>query len=208
MERSTILSRLVPGIYRDDVFRHWLKITAVAFVVMVVGSYVVGMAAPDLAAKVYDWMAETAQSAEIQTDDGGFSGLSIFLHNFRAMMFTILYGLIPFIYLPALLLGLNAMSLGFVGAHCANNGLSFWTYLAGILPHGIFELTAVVLAMSSGFYLCAMVSRRIRTKQKGLIRTSFALTAQLLFLHIAPLLLIAAFVEAHVTPAILKAVMG
>lgn len=208
MERSPVLFRLLPGIYHDGVFRHWLKITAIAFIVMVAGSYVVGLFVPDLAADVYNWMVETAQSAEIQSDDGGFSALSIFLHNFMAMMFAILYGLIPFVYLPALLLGINTMALGFVGAYCVNNGLSIFVYLAGILPHGIFELSAVVLALSAAFYLCANVTRRIRTKEKGIVRTAFSLIAQLLFLHIGPLLLIAAFVEAHVTPAILRAIIG
>ena len=208
MSSSSGLSRFLPGIYRDEVFRHWLRITAIAFVLMIVGSYIVGLLVPKLAADVHGWMADTAQSAEIQEDDGSFSALALFLHNFRAMMSTILYGLIPFIYLPALLLGINAMALGFVGAYCANNGLSVLIYLAGVLPHGIFELTAIVLALSAGFFLCANVTRRIRTREKGIVRASFALTAQLLFLHIAPLLLIAAFVEAHVTPAILRVVMG
>ena len=208
MEKSSGLPRFLPAIYGDKAFRHWLHLTAAAFAVMIVGSYIVGLLAPNLAADVYGWMSDTAQSAEIQNEDGGISALALFLHNLRAMMFTLLYGLIPFIYLPALLLGINALSLGLIGAHCVNNGMSLLVYLAGILPHGIFELSAVVLALSAGFYLCANVTRRIRTKEKGVIRTSFVLTTQLLFLHIAPLLLIAAFVEAHITPAILRAVMG
>ena len=208
MEHSSGLSRLLPAIYRDSSFRHWLKITAIAFVIMVVGSYVAGLLLPDLAAKIYDWMAQTAQSSGMQNDDGSFSAFSIFLHNFQAMMFTILYGLLPFLYLPALLLGINAMSLGFVGAHLVNTGVPITLYLAGILPHGIFELTALVLALSAGFFLCDAVTHRLRTKEKGIIRTAFPQTAQLLFVHVAPLLLIAAFVEAYVTPAILGALMG
>ena len=52
------------------------------------------------------------------------------------------------------------------------------------------------------------MTRRIRTKEKGIVRNAFSLTVQLLFLHIGPLLLLAALVEAYVTPAILRAVMG
>lgn len=208
MDRSSGFSRFLPGIYRDDVFLHWLRLTAAAFAGMIVGSYAVGLIAPNIAEQVYGWMVDAAQEAEIQNEDGSFSALPIFLHNFRAMIFSILYGLIPFIYLPALLLGINTMTLGFVGAYCVNNGMSIFVYLAGILPHGIFELTAVVLSLSGAFYLCASVTRRIRTKEKGIVRNAFSLTVQLLFLHIGPLLLLAALVEAYVTPAILRAVMG
>ncbi|MBQ2061269.1 MAG: stage II sporulation protein M [Oscillospiraceae bacterium] len=204
MEGSSGASRLLPAIYGDGVFRHWLRITAAAFAVLVVGSYLVGLMAPTLAADVYRLMSETVQEAGIRNDDGSFSALTIFLHNFLATVYTVLYGFIPFIYLPALLLGVNAMGLGFVGAHCVNNGLSVFVYLAGVLPHGVFELTAVVLALSAGFYLCATVNRRIREKEKGVVGKALVLCAQLLLLHVTPLLLLAAVIEAYVTPALLR----
>ncbi len=204
MERSSGPARLLPAIYGDGVFRRWLRITAVAFAVLVVGSYLVGLMAPTLAADVYRLMSETVQEAGIRNDDGSFSAVTIFLHNFLAMLYTILYGFIPFIYLPALLLGVNAMGLGFVGAHCVNSGLSVFVYLAGVLPHGVFELTAVVLALSAGFYLCATVTRRIREKEKGVVGKALVLCAQLLFFHVTPLLLLAAVIEAYVTPALLR----
>jgi stage II sporulation protein M len=207
MDRSPVALRFLPAIYRDQIYLYWLRITAIAFVALIVGSYIVGRLVPDLATDVYGWMTEMVKNAEIQNDDGSFSALTIFLHNFLAMMYTVLYGLIPFLYLPALLLGVNALGLGFVGAYCVNGGMSIFVYLTGILPHGIFELSAVVLALSAGFYLCARVTHRIRSKEKGVIRNAFALCAQLLFLHVGPLLLIAAFIEAHVTPAILRALM-
>lgn len=207
MERTSGISRLLPGIYRDEAFRRWLRITGVAFVALTVGSYAVGALKPDLAASVYQWLSESARESGVQDEAGNISALSLFVHNIRAMMFIILYGAIPFIYLPALLLGVNAAGLGFVGAHCTNNGLSLLVYLAGVLPHGIFELTAVVLSLSAGFYLCEYVTKRIRTKEKGVAIAAFSRTAQLLFLHIAPLLLVAALIEAYVTPAILRAVM-
>lgn len=208
MEHSSVFSRQLPGIYGDSAFRRWLKNTAIAFLVLTVGSYVAGLLMPDLSEKIYTIMAESAKNAGIQNDDGSFSAFPIFLHNFRSLMFTILYGLLPYIYLPALLLGINAFSLGFVGAYCVKHGMSLGIYLVGILPHGIFELTAVVLAMSAGFYLCAAVTHRLRTKEKGVVVRAFSLTAQLLFMHITPLLLVAAFVEAYVTPCLLRMVAG
>ena len=208
MERSSGASRFFPAIYRDGVFLCWLRNTAVAYGVLIVGSYVLGLLKGDLAASVYQWMAENAAASGVQDESGGISAMTLFLHNFRAMMSIMLYGVIPFLHLPALLLGINAMSLGFVGAHCVNNGLSLFVYLVGVLPHGIFELTAVVLALSASFYVCAYATKRIRTKEKGIFMAAFSRAAQLLFLHIAPLLLIAALIEAYVTPSILRAVMG
>ena len=208
MDRTSGASRFFPVIYKDGIFLRWLRIAAAAFVALAVGSYAVGRLKVDLADSVFRWLSETAAATGVRDEDGQISALSLFLHNFRAMMSIILYGILPFVYLPALMLGINAMSLGFVGAYCVNNGLTPLVYLAGVLPHGVFELTAVTLALSAGFYLCEYATKRIRTKEKGLLKAAFSRAAQLLFLHIAPLLLLAALIEAYVTPALLRAVMG
>ena len=204
MENSSGASRLMPGIYRDGTFRHWLTVCAVAFAVLSVGSFAAGLLMPEVSEKIYRIMSESAQSAGLQNEAGGINVLALFLHNLRSMVFTVLYGVIPFFYLPALLLGLNAFSLGFVGAYCVRHGMSVFAYLAGVLPHGVFELSALVLGICCGFYLCDAVTRRLRLKAKGIVLEAIYRIGQLLILHVTPLLLIAAFVEAYITPSILN----
>ena len=194
--------------YRDETYRHWLRLTAIAFVVMVVGSFVVGVLMPSLPEGIARQLTETMEEMGVADGDGRLLMLGLFLHNLQAMAVSMLLGLIPFIYLPALLLGTNAMVLGFVGAHYVNHGASLLIYLVGILPHGIFELPALVLSLSCGFYLCHCLTQRLRTKEKGVMRNAMSRVSQMLFLQIAPLLLAASFMEAYVTPAILRAMMG
>ncbi len=59
--------------------------------------------------------------------------LALFGNNVRATVFSIAYGFIPFIYLPALSIGINSLLLGFAGVY-VNNGISLLAYFAGIVP--------------------------------------------------------------------------
>ena len=120
---------------------------------------------------------------------------------------SILYGFFPHIFLPALLLGLNAMVLGFTGAYYVNHDHSLLVYLAGILPHGIFELPALALSFSCGLFLCESVTQRLRTRKKGLVIAALSQILRIFVFRIAPLLLAAAFTETYITPAVLRLVM-
>ena len=44
---------------------------------------------------------------------------------------------------------------------------SLGVYLVGILPHGIFELPALVLFCAAGLYLCSRVTARVRGDKEG-----------------------------------------
>ena len=94
--------------------------------------------------------------------------LALFGNNVRASAVSILYGFIPFLYLTALALGTNALILGVFAAYYVNNGVSLLVYLAGILPHGIFELTALMLAFAGGFLLCRQITQYVRSNTKGM----------------------------------------
>jgi hypothetical protein len=52
MDRSPVALRFLPAIYRDQIYLYWLRITAIAFVALIVGSYIVGRLVPDLATDV------------------------------------------------------------------------------------------------------------------------------------------------------------
>lgn len=65
-----------------------------------------------------------------------------------------LYGLIPFVPLSALALGTNALLLGAFAALYQHHGIGLGVYFIGILPHGIFELPALILSCALGLLIC------------------------------------------------------
>ncbi len=197
-EQYDIMSRFF---HRE--FAPSLRITAIAFGAIVVLTFVVSLLAKDLAASIVDRFAAMVQDLGIMDKDGGFSALLIFRNNLQATAVSILYGFIPFLYLPALSLGANAMLLGVMGGYYVNNGHSLLVYLAGILPHGIFELPALIISLALGFYLCEVVVTYVRKNTKGIVGTALRNIARVFLFWVVPLLMVAAATEAYITPLIL-----
>lgn len=197
-EQYDIMSRFF---HRE--FAPSLRITAIAFGAIVVLTFVVSLLAKDLAASIVDRFAAMVQDLGIMDKDGGFSALLIFRNNLQATAVSILYGFIPFLYLPALSLGTNAMLLGVMGGYYVNNGHSLLVYLAGILPHGIFELPALIISLALGFYLCEVVVTYVRKNTKGIVGTALRNIARVFLFWVVPLLMVAAATEAYITPLIL-----
>ena len=76
-------------------------------------------------------------------------------------------------------------------------------YLAALLPHGVVELPALLLSLAVGLYICGQLSRRCRKDQSARsLWSCMTLASQMLLWVLVPLLLIASFVEAYVTPAV------
>jgi len=193
---------IMSGFFHRE-FAPSLRITAIAFGAIVVLTFVVSLFAKDLAASIVDRFAAMVQELGIMDEDGGFSALLIFRNNLQATAVSILYGFIPFLYLPALSLGTNAMILGVMGGYYVNNGHSLLIYLAGILPHGIFELPALIISLALGFYLCQVVVTYVRKNTKGIVGAALKNIARVFLFWVVPLLMVAAATEAYITPLIL-----
>ena len=179
------------------------------FLVLVVLAYIDGPHFPDITVTVIRAFNEVVADSGIVRDDGSFSALALFGNNLRAMVLSTLYGFIPFLYLPALSMGVNAILLGMVASSV--NGQ--WLLLAaGILPHGIFELPALVLFCAAGLYLCSRVTARVRgDKEVRILRTLSEVSTLFLYvilrvtgLVVIPLLVVAAIMESYVTPAVMQ----
>ena len=193
--------------YRGELSYH-LFFATVAFCVMIVLSFILGMVWPSIASGAIQYFANMIKDAGLVDDKGAFSALGIFGNNIRAFVVTACYGFIPFLFLPAFSLALNGAILGLFAAFYVNNGQSLLVYLMGILPHGIFELPALVLAMSCGLYLCRVITDYVRFNRKGTVKPALANIARVLVLNVLPLTAVAAVIEANVTPLILAHFMG
>ena len=192
--------RALGDFWREE-YGRWVGMTAIAFLVLVVLSYIAGRLFPEIPATVLTYFNEVVADSGIVRDDGSFSALALFGNNLRAMVLSTLYGFIPFLYLPALSMGVNAILLGMVASSV--NGQ--WLLLAaGILPHGIFELPALCLSLAAGLCLCQNINRYIRKNEKGIMKPLLLNILRVMGLVVIPLLVVAAIMESYVTPAVMQ----
>ena len=177
--------------------------SAIAFFTLAVLAFIICLALPDLRQRLVDYALSMMGGLDIQDQSGTLSAPALLSNNIRACVFTMMYGLIPFLLLPALSLGVNAMLLGVLGAWYVSEGVSPLVYLAAVIPHGIFELPALILAFATGFYVCGQVTRLCRGNKEGRhVWDCLLLMSQVLLLVLLPLLAAAAVVEAYVTPLV------
>ncbi|MBC8078829.1 MAG: stage II sporulation protein M [Gorillibacterium sp.] len=144
-------------------------------------------------------------------DKGNNQGLRLFgfiiLNNLITIVLIIFSGAL-FAFIPIYFLIMNGMIIGYLAGHL--EGETRLSLVVGILPHGIFELTAVVLAgafgIRFGFLMIDLVislpiakaREKVWIKFKVFIRSTIPLIGVLFVL-----LLIAAVIEVTVTPWLL-----
>jgi stage II sporulation protein M len=111
-------------------------------------------------------------------------------------------------------LGMTAyvLNVGLVGGALGIFGLAGYApaelFAAGLLPHGIFEIPALMLASAAVLRIGAVLVTPQMGKSMGQILLELlADSAKVLVAVVFPLLLVAAVVEAHVTPTILLSVL-
>lgn len=138
---------------------------------------------------------------------------SIFVHNLIAALFMIVFGVAAGIF-PAMMIWLNGLLMGFVTYITVEKiHVPAWKVVVfGLLPHGVFELTALLwataLGLQTGFAalhsLWEWVKRGLTNQPNPAFRSvSFRgeLRRSLLSLpYIVILLLIAAGIESTITP--------
>ena len=192
--------------YREEL-GETLLITTAAFVIICLLTFAAGIFNRDLPELVVDYFQQLLESNDILTEEGSIDLLALFGNNLRACGISILYGFIPFLYLTALALGTNALILGVFAAFFVNSGTSLLVYFAGIIPHGVFELSALLLAFSGGFLLCRRVTQYVRKNTKDVMKPLMLNLLRVFVMHILPLLVIAAVMEVYVTPRVMALFM-
>lgn len=200
--------------HKDAVFfrselRLYLRNAIIAFIAIILIVYAASLFLPDILNALVAYMQAVIENADIVTDDGGFSALNIFGNNLRASIMGTVFGCIPFLYLTALPIGLNAAVLGAMAAYYQVNGQSLLLLAVGIVPHGIFEIPALLIAFACGLYLCRELTRRILGRQEAFppLSNVFLSIVRVYLTLVIPLLIIAALVEAYITPLCINALL-
>lgn len=178
--------------------------SVIVFPLLILISFAVCMAFPALREKLLSYVLSTMDSTGAIKDDGTLSALALFSNNLGATAFIMAYGLIPFIQLPALALGVNAMVIGVLASWYLAEGYSMLGFLASLLPHGLLEFPALILAFAMGLFVCGQVTRRLFRKDESALHIwdCLVLMSRMLLLVLIPLLAGAALIEAYITPAI------
>jgi stage II sporulation protein M len=147
--------------------------------------------------------------------------LTLFYHNARASIVWVATGIVPFLFLPILDPVISGGVLGLLVSVSRHHGLDVpRLVLTQILPHGVIELAAVLYATSIGLYLSKGTGRMInaawtarKRRRAGIPDASpepdgrgpdrlFHNAVRSFVLVVLPLLVIAAFIEGFITPAL------
>ena len=192
--------------YRET-FGEALLMTAAAFLIICLLGFGVSLFNKSIPEFVVNYFSQMIQNSNIITDEGAIRFGALLGNNLRAAVFSVLYGFIPFLYLTALAVGMNALILGVLAAYYVSNGTSLLIYFAGVLPHGVFELSALLITFALGLLLCRRITQYIRKNTKGMMKPLLCNIARSFVMHVVPLLVVAAVVETYITPAVLALFM-
>lgn len=140
----------------------------------------------------------------------GLSVWGIFIHNVRALLIAAFLGVISFGVAPLLLLLIPLGMVGFLLGQAASLGYSpFMALAAFVLPHGLVEIPAAWIAAAFALKIGASILAPPRGLSLG---EGFLLAIvnylKIFLLLVVPLLLLAAFLEAKVTPQVALWLLG
>ncbi|NWG34339.1 MAG: stage II sporulation protein M [Chloroflexi bacterium] len=132
----------------------------------------------------------------------------LFFYNARTTLVFLLMGLVSFGTLGLVLFIANfALVGGVLGAASLVGFSPFLTFAAGILPHGVFELTAVILATAATYRVGVLLVSPDTDRSLGeTLLLSLADWFKVFIGVVIPLLAIAAVIEIYLTPILLKMV--
>jgi uncharacterized membrane protein SpoIIM required for sporulation len=130
----------------------------------------------------------------------------LFLFNVRATVLFLLAGLISFATFGVVLFMVNmALMGGVLGAASLIHLSPLTVFAVAILPHGMFEITAVCLATAAVLKLGAVLVTPQPDRSLGeVFLLSLADWFRVFIGLVAPLLAVAAVVEVYVTPVLMK----
>lgn len=186
---------------RDLILYFWLSVAI--FMMMALFSWYVFKENPDMANQTLTQLIDRFQGI---LDDGEISYPLLLLNNVKAGLIGLGLGLIPFLFLPLLAIISNSAVVGLVLAYGAGGTAPLWKVIVfGILPHGIFELTAVFLCYGMGLVLCWSLTKIIIGRGRSIrFKALVANCLRVILIFVLPLFAVAAAIETWITPLLLE----
>jgi len=183
-------------------YPRWIFVAVFLFSVGLILGFTVGL---ELPGGIDDFLAEDLAALEqlvaILQPFQVSTAVFIFLKNASALLLSFLFSPILCL-LPVLALTVNGWLLAFISAIVIEEE-SLGLLLAGLLPHGILELPALIIGEAAALSFGAMVMLALFQKEKKKrLLSGLKQNAKYLGIAIA-LLLPAAIIETYLTPLLL-----
>ncbi|HTY91745.1 MAG TPA: stage II sporulation protein M [Methanocella sp.] len=181
--------------------RTFIGIVVVLFLVSTAAGYALPGTAPYMAQSLLSGLQDKA--SQLTGQPPLIMVLGIFANNTAGALVDMIFGLAAGVF-PLFFIVSNGMVIGIVLEMMVAKlgaGMGVLVFIAGILPHGIFELPAIILATAIGLKLGFHAIQSL-LKMQDLV-TGELVNALLIFLFwIVPMLFIAAVIETFVTGAL------
>lgn len=157
--------------------------------------------------KISQGFIEGLQAARFYSTSGT---AIIWLQNLRAVLIATLLGIFSFGVLGMLVLMLPMVIIGFVAANVSLAGHSALTFLVAlVLPHGLLEIPAIILAGAAILNLGATLTAPAHGKTIGEAwLLALAKWAKIMLGVVLPLFFLAALVEVFITPQVAVWILG
>ena len=164
-------------------------------------------ASPQDLAKVEERVQELPDLSAIRNS---ISAPFLFFNNTRAVALIFLMGLVSFGVLGILFYMVNIGLIGAIFALLPLLGIPPGPiFLAGVVPHGIIEIPALMIGSAVVLYIGASIVTPQTGKSLGeVILELLADWAKIFIGLVVPMLALAALIEAYITPGLLLNVLG
>lgn len=197
----------------SDIWRGTSKYFGIALLILLAG-VMVGMLNSTSLNSVLDQMIEQVKeiSKEMQLENNVFTTIRvIFMNNLMAAIMMLGMGIF-FAIFPVWGLFMNGAVLGYILTTTNAKGYSTWEMLVyGILPHGIIEIAAILLAAGLGIRFGVLSFRSVGSlfvpQKRDRVKRDWGDSLRILwkaFVLIVVMLLVAAIIESVITPQLLK----
>lgn len=188
----------------------WFLIMFGLFIAVAFISYFIMLKNEALTTGLMDQIAKMFDEKDLLGPDKTSFQLAVglFVNNTIACFSLFVTGFLP-IFLPAIgIIAMNSAIMGVLFAFMSFEGMPiFPMIMSGIVPHGIFEIPAIALAGALAFYISIGIYKKINNDAysfKKCITDAFKTFGFV----IVPLLVVAAIIEAYITPVIMAIVLG
>jgi len=177
----------LPGML-DRTIKPYLLILTLIFAV----SFLAGILAPS---SIRQQMTEVFQAVvgNYRGLAGGMLYFNILVQNVMATIFVLISGVFVGI-IPTFAISSNAFGLGVLYRQAAEVA-GYSKAALKVLPYGVFEIPALLIAASYGLWLGVTVLRRMRGKESTLLRVNIEHAFRRYFAVVFPLLIVAAAIE-------------
>ena len=163
-------------------------------------------ASPENLQKLSDRVREMPDISNLQES---INAPFLFLNNTRAVTLIFFAGLFSFSVLGVLLYMVNIGIIGGLFGLFQLLGIQPWPiFLAGVVPHGVFEIPALMIGSAVVLYMgVAIVTPQTGKSMGEVILELLADWAKIFIGLVVPLLAVAAMIEAYITPTLLHNVL-